>query len=187
VFKVDWAISEPVPWTNEQCRRAGTVHVGGTLDQVAASEAAVERGRHSDEPFVLVVQPTVMDPSRAPAGGHVLWAYCHVPNGSTLDRTEVIERQIERFAPGFRDTVLARATRNSVEYEAYNNNYVGGDINAGRASLPGAVLGPVPRWSRYRTALDGVYLCSSSTAPGGGVHGMCGYNAAREALRRELA
>lgn len=187
VFKVDWAISEPVPWRNEDCRRAGTVHVGGTLEQVAASEAAVERGEHSDRPFVLVVQPTVMDPSRAPAGGHVLWAYCHVPNGSTLDRTDVIERQIERFAPGFRDTVLARATRNTVEYEAYDNNYVGGDINAGRASLPAAVLGPVPKWSRYRTALDGVYLCSSSTAPGGGVHGMCGYNAAREALRRELA
>jgi phytoene dehydrogenase-like protein len=186
VFKMDWVISEPVPWTNPDCRRAGTVHVGGTLEQVAASEAAAEAGRHSDAPFVLVVQPTLMDPSRAPAGGHILWAYCHVPNGSTLDRSKVIEQQIERFAPGFRDTILARATRNAIEYEDYDNNFVGGDINAGRATFSAAVLGPVPKWSRYRTALEGVYLCSSSTAPGGGVHGMCGYNAAREALGREL-
>lgn len=182
VFKLDYALSEPVPWLNEGCRRAGTVHVGGTLEEVAASEAAVEAGRHSDRPYVLSVQATTVDPTRAPAGKHTLWAYCHVPNGSTLDRTEAIENQIERFAPGFRDTVIARATRTAREYQRYDANYVGGDVNGGRAGLYQAVLGPVPRWSRYSTPLAGVYLCSSSTAPGGGVHGMCGVNAAREAL-----
>lgn len=187
VFKVDYALSGPVPWANADCRLAGTVHLGGTLAEVAASEAAVEAGRHSDAPYVLVVQPGVVDPSRAPAGRHTLWTYCHVPSGSTLDRTAAIEAQLERFAPGFRDLVLARATRTAAGYEAYDANYVGGDINAGRTGLYQSVLGPVPRWSRYRTALDGVYLCSSSTAPGGGVHGMCGTNAAREALTRELA
>lgn len=187
VFKVDYALSGPVPWTNEAVGRAGTVHLGGTLAEVEASEAAVEAGRHSDAPYVLVVQSSVADPSRAPAGKGVLWAYCHVPNGSTLDRTAAIEGQLERFAPGFRDVVAARATRTAAEYETYDNNYVGGDINAGRSGLFQSLLGPVPRWSRYRTALPGVYLCSSSTAPGGGVHGMCGVNAAREALARELA
>ena len=186
VFKVDYALTEPVPWSNEACRSAGTVHVGGTLEQVEASEADVEAGRHSDAPYVLVVQSSVVDASRAPAGEHVLWAYCHVPNGSTLDRTEAVEDQLERFAPGFRDVVAARSTRTAAGYEAYDANYVGGDINAGRSGLWQALLGPVPSWSRYRTALPGVYLCSSSTPPGGGVHGMCGVNAAREVLAREL-
>ena len=187
VFKVDYALSEPVPWANEDCRRAGTLHLGGTLEEVAASEATVEAGRHSDAPYVLVVQSSAVDPTRAPRGRHVLWAYCHVPHGSDLDRTESVDRQLERFAPGFRDVVTARATRTAQEYEAYDANYVGGDINAGRSGLWQAVLGPVPAWSRYRTALPGVYLCSSSTPPGGGVHGMCGMNAAREVLARELA
>ncbi len=186
VFKIDYALSEPVPWTNPDCRQAGTLHLGGTLAEVAASESALEHGRHADRPFVLVVQPGVMDDSRAPAGRDTLWAYCHVPSGSGLDRTAAIEAQIERFAPGFRDTVLGRSTRTAAGYEAYNRNYVGGDINAGRAGLFQSVLGPVPRWSRYRTPLTGVYLCSSSTPPGGGVHGMCGMNAANEALRREF-
>ncbi|WP_375492399.1 phytoene desaturase family protein [uncultured Jatrophihabitans sp.] len=186
VFKVDYALSGPVPWAAAQCRAAGTVHVGGTLDEVAASEADVEAGRHSDRPFVLAVQPGVADPTRAPEGQHTLWTYCHVPHGSTLDRTAAIEAQLERFAPGFRDLVLARATRTAAQYEAYDANYVGGDINGGRAGLYQAVLGPVPAWSRYRTPLPGVYLCSSSTPPGGGVHGMCGVHAAREAMHREL-
>ena len=187
VFKIDYALTEPVPWTDERCRSAGTLHVGGSLEDVEASEADVEAGRHSEAPYVLVVQSSAVDPTRAPAGGHVLWAYCHVPNGSTLDRTEAVERQLERFAPGFRDVVAARSTRTAAAYEAYDNNYVGGDINAGLSGLRQAVLGPVPAWSRYRTPLPGVYLCSSSTPPGGGVHGMCGVNAAREAMSREFA
>jgi len=187
VFKIDYALSGPVPWANADCRRAGTIHLGGTLEEVAASEARVEAGRHSDAPYVLVVQPGVVDASRAPAGQHTLWAYCHVPNGSDLDRTAAVEAQLERFAPGFGDLVLARATRTAAAYEVYDNNYVGGDINAGRTGLYQSVLGPIPQWSRYRTAIDGVYLCSSSTPPGGGVHGMCGANAAHEALSRELA
>ena len=176
-----------MPWTAAACRRAGTVHLGGALAEIAASEADVEAGRHSDRPYVLVVQPGVADPSRAPAGQHTLWTYCHVPNGSTLDRTEAIENQLERFAPGFRDLVLARATRTAAEYETYDMNYVGGDISGGRAGLYQALLGPVPQWSRYRTPLPGVYLCSSSTPPGGGVHGMSGCHAAHAALGRELA
>lgn len=187
VFKVDYALSEPVPWTNADCRSAGTLHLGGTLEEVEASEADVEAGRHSDAPYVLVVQSSVVDPTRAPAGKHVLWASSHVPNGSRLDRTEAVERQLERFAPGFRDVVAARVTRTAAGYEAYDANYVGGDINAGLSGFRQAVLGPVPAWSRYRTALPGVYLCSSSTPPGGGVHGMCGVNAAREVLSREFA
>ena len=183
VFKLDWALSGPVPWTAPGGREAGTLHLGGTADEIARSEATVAAGRHPDDPYVLVVQPTLMDPSRAPAGQHVLWAYCHVPSGSTLDRTDAIERQIERFAPGFRDLILARSTRTAAEYEAYDANYVGGDINAGLATLRQSVLGPVARWSRYSTPIEGVYLCSSSTAPGGGVHGMSGHLAAREALR----
>ncbi len=187
VFKIDYALTEPVPWTNPDCHRAGTLHLGGTLAELEASEADVEAGRHSEAPYTLVVQPGVVDPTRAPAGRHTLWAYCHVPSGSTLDRTAAIERQLERFAPGFGDVVAARATRTAAGYEAYDANYVGGDINAGRTGLFQSVLGPVPAWSRYRTPLPGTYLCSSSTAPGGGVHGMCGANAAREALARELA
>ena len=186
VFKIDYALAGPVPWTHPDCRRAGTLHLGGTAAETAASEAAVEAGRHPDRPYVLAVQACVADPSRAPAGRHTLWAYCHVPAGSTRDRTAAVEAQIERFAPGFRDLVLARSTRTAAQYAAYDANYVGGDINAGRAGLAASVLGPAGGWSRYRTGVPGVYLCSSSTPPGGGVHGMCGHLAAREALAREL-
>jgi phytoene dehydrogenase-like protein len=179
VFKIDYALREPVPWTNPGCRQAGTVHVGGSLAEIAASEAEVESGRHSERPFVLTVQAGLPDPSR----GQTLWAYCHVPAGSTLDRSDAVEAQLERFAPGFRDVVLARHVRTAAQYEQYNSNLVGGDISAGRAGLFQTVLGPVPRWSRYRVPLPGTYLCSASTPPGGGVHGMCGMNAARAALR----
>jgi phytoene dehydrogenase-like protein len=186
VFKVDWALSGPIPWTNPDVARAGTVHLGGDLAELSRSEGLVEAGQHPDSPYVLGVQASVMDPTRAPAGQHSFWAYCHVPSGSTLDRTEVMEAQIERFAPGFRDLILARSTRNAVEYEAYDANYVGGDINGGLASFAQTLVGPVPKWSRFATAIDGVYLCSSSTPPGGGVHGMCGMLAAQEALRHRF-
>jgi phytoene dehydrogenase-like protein len=186
VFKVDWALEGPVPWTADGAQRAGTVHVGGTAEEVARSEADVAAGRHPERPFVLFVQPTVADPTRAPAGKHVGWAYCHVPNGSDLDMTEAIEAQVERFAPGFRDLVLARATHTAAEMQAYNANYVGGDINGGLQDLRQALFRPVPRLDPYATPARGIYLCSSSTPPGGGVHGMSGYHAARSALRRDL-
>jgi phytoene dehydrogenase-like protein len=184
VFKLDWALDGPIPWRAEACRRAGTVHVGGTLEEIAASEAAAAGGRVSERPYVLLAQPTVCDPSRAPAGKHTAWAYCHVPSGSPVDMTERVEAQIERFAPGFRDRVLARATMNAPEIEAYNPNYVGGDINGGRMDLGQLFTRPVARPVPYSTPDPRLYLCSSSTPPGGGVHGMCGYFAARAALRR---
>ncbi len=182
VCKVDWALSGPVPWDAEACRRAGTVHVGGTFEEVAAAEADVARGRHAERPFCIVVQPCVADPTRAPAGGHTLWAYCHVPNGSDLDVTASIERQIERFAPGFGDLVLARATRTGADEAADNPNHVGGDIAGGLSTVRQVLSRPTLRWNNYRTPLDGVYLCSSFTPPGGGVHGMCGQQAAETAL-----
>jgi phytoene dehydrogenase-like protein len=183
VCKVDWALSGPVPWSAEGCRQAVTVHVGGTFAEIASSEADVNTGRHPDHPYCLVTQPCVVDRTRAPAGSHTLWAYCHVPNGSDVDMTERIEAQIERFAPGFRDLVLARSTSTAVNEEERNPSYVGGDINAGAATLRQMVFRPSVRWNPYRTALDGVYLCSAATPPGGGVHGMCGLGAARAALR----
>jgi phytoene dehydrogenase-like protein len=186
VFKVDFALSGPVPWTNADVRRAGTVHLGGTFDEVSASEADAYAGRVSAKPYVLAVQATVADPTRAPARQHTLWTYCHVPNGSTADMTGAIEAQVERFAPGFRDLVLARATRGSQEYEAYDANFVGGDINGGAQTVRQTAFRPTPRWNPYTTALPGVYLCSASTPPGGGVHGMCGYNAAQAALHKEF-
>ena len=182
VCKVDWALSGPVPWEAPACRQAGTVHVGGTLEEVAASEAEVAAGRHPERPFCLVAQAGVVDPSRAPDGKHTLWAYCHVPSGSSVDMTERIEAQIERFAPGFRDLVLARATKTAAETERANPNYVGGDITGGMATLRQTVFRPTVRWDNYRTSSPGLYLCSASTPPGGGVHGMCGYGAARAAL-----
>ena len=172
-----------MPWTAEVCRQAGTVHVGGTLDEVTAAEAEVARGRHADRPFCIVVQPCVVDPSRAPPGRHTLWGYCHVPNGSSVDVTDAIERQLERFAPGFRDLVLARTTTTAAQAAAENPNYVGGDIGGGATSLLRTLSRPTLRWDPYRTPLQGVYLCSSYTPPGGGVHGMCGVFAARSALR----
>lgn len=186
VFKVDWALDGPIPWAATDVRHAGTVHVGGTFAEVAAAEAAAHGGRHAERPYVLLAQQTVADPTRAPAGKHTVWAYCHVPSGSTFDMTERVEAQVERFAPGFRDLVLDRATRDSVAVEAHNANYVGGDVNGGVQDLRQQLFRPVPSLHPYRTPSRGLYICSSSTPPGGGVHGMCGYWAARDALRREL-
>jgi phytoene dehydrogenase-like protein len=185
VFKVDWALDGPIPWTADGLRRAATVHLGGTVDAVAASEAEVAAGRHADRPFTLLVQYHPWDPTRAPEGRTAAWAYCHVPNGSDVDMTERIEAQVERFAPGFRDLILARATHTTARMEAHDANYVGGDINAGIADIRQLVLRPVPALDPYHAG-PGLYLCSSSAPPGGGVHGMSGYLAARSALRRDL-
>ena len=186
-FKIDWALSGPVPWLADGPRRAATVHLGGTLDEIGAAESDVAAGRHPDRPFVLFVQQTPFDPSRAPAGKHTAWGYCHVPNGSTVDMTERIEAQVERFAPGFRDLILARSTRGPADLEAYDENYVGGDINGGVQDWRQLIFRPIPRLDPYYAGTRGIYLCSSSTPPGGGVHGMSGHLAARSALRREFA
>jgi phytoene dehydrogenase-like protein len=170
----------------EVARRTVTVHVGGTFEEVARSEADVRAGRHSERPFVLVAQPCVVDPSRAPEGRHTLWAYCHVPNGSGVDMSERIEDQIERFAPGFRDVVLARVVRRADQAEADNPNLLGGDVNGGAQTLRQTAFRPVVRWNPYRTPVEGVYLCSASTPPGGGVHGMCGVSAADVVLRERF-
>lgn len=183
VCKVDWALSGPVPWAATACRETVTVHVGGTFEEIARSESEVNAGRHPEQPYCLVAQPCLVDPSRAPDGRHTLWAYCHVPNGSDVDMTDRIESQIERFAPGFRDLILARSTRTATAEEEHNPSYVGGDINAGAATLRQMLFRPTLQWNPYRTALRGVYLCSAATPPGGGVHGMCGLGAARTALR----
>ena len=184
VFKLDWALREPIPWRNAEVHRAGTVHLGGALEEITAAEAAVAGGGHPDRPYAIVVQPTVMDPGRAPAGAHVAWAYCHVPNGSTVDQTNAIEDQIERFAPGFRDVVLDRHAMNTATMEEHNPNNVGGDINGGAGDLRQLVTRPWISRNPWATCIPGVYLCSSSTPPGGGVHGMGGLHAARLALRR---
>jgi phytoene dehydrogenase-like protein len=182
VFKMDWALSGPIPWRAEACRRAGTVHVGGTLEEISASESDAFEGRLAERPFVLVGQASLFDPSRAPAGSHTAWAYCHVPNGSAVDRTAAIEAQIERFAPGFRDLVLARHAMNTAALEDYNPNCVGGDINGGAAILSQLFTRPVARLVPYATPDPRVFLCSASTPPTGGVHGMCGYHAAQAAM-----
>jgi phytoene dehydrogenase-like protein len=187
VFKLDWALDGPIPWRAEECSRAATVHLGATLEEIAASEAAPAQGRLAERPFVLLAQQSLFDPTRAPAGRHTAWAYCHVPNGSTADMTEPIETQVERFAPGFRDRILARSARGPLDLERENPNYVGGDINGGLADLRQLLTRPVARRSPYSTPLPGVFLCSASTPPGGGVHGMCGYHAARAALRYLLS
>jgi len=183
VCKVDWALDGPVPWKNETCRETVTIHAGGTIAEVARSEAAVAAGQHPEQPFCLVTQPGVVDQSRAPAGKQVLWAYCHVPAGSDVDMADRIEAQIERFAPGFRDLILARSVRTAAEMERYNPGYVGGDIAAGASTLRQTFGRPALRWDPYRVPLPATYLCSGSTPPGGGVHGMCGMWAARAALR----
>lgn len=187
VFKLDYALSGPVPWTAAECRGAGTVHLGGTLGEIASGELAVSRGAHPEKPYVLVAQQSIVDPTRAPTGQHALWAYCHVPNGSGFDMTTRVEAQLERFAPGFSDLVLARVTRGPQQLEAENPNYVGGDINGGLASLRQTVARPVPSLCPYATPNPRIFLCSASTPPGGGVHGMSGYHAARAVLRRALA
>jgi phytoene dehydrogenase-like protein len=184
VFKLDWALDGPIPWRAEECAQAATVHLGATLKEIADSEAAPGRGEIAERPYVLLAQQSLFDSTRAPAGQHTAWAYCHVPNGSTVDATERIEAQVERFAPGFRERILARSALGPADMERYNANYVGGDINAGAATLSQLFTRPVARPSPYTTPLPGVFLCSASTPPGGGVHGMCGYHAARAALSR---
>jgi phytoene dehydrogenase-like protein len=183
VFKVDWALDGPIPWRAPECARAATLHLGGTLAEIADAEAAVWRGEHPERPFVLLSQPSLFDPSRAPAGKHTAWAYCHVPNGSAVDMTEQIEGQIERFAPGFRRRVLARSVMGPAAMERHNANYIGGDISGGVQDVRQLFTRPVARLDPYATPAPGIYICSSSTPPGGGVHGMCGYWAARSALR----
>ncbi len=184
VFKVDWAVDGPVPWQDPIVNGAGTVHLGGSFAEIEASERAVQRGRHPERPFVLFVQATAADPTRAPEGKHTGWAYCHVPHGSTVDMTDAIEGQVERFAPGFRDRILARHTMGPAALEAHNANNVGGDIGGGVTDLRQFIRRPILSTKPWRTPLPGVFLCSSSTPPGGGVHGMCGWNAARLAVQR---
>ncbi|HZV53074.1 MAG TPA: NAD(P)/FAD-dependent oxidoreductase [Candidatus Dormibacteraeota bacterium] len=184
VFKLDWTLEGPIPWRAPECRRAATIHLGGTLEEIAAAEQDVAAGRHPARPFVILVQPTLFDPSRAPAGRHVAWAYCHVPNGSDRDMTEAIEAQIERFAPGFRDLVRRRSALGPRQVELRDANYVGGDINGGRQDLRQLFFRPVVRWTPYVTPDPRLFICSAATPPGGGVHGMCGWHAARAVLRR---
>jgi phytoene dehydrogenase-like protein len=186
-FKVDYALSGPVPWTNEECLRAGTVHVGGTAEEIAASEADSANDRHPERPYMLVAQQSLLDPTRAPAGKHTLWTYCHVPNGSTVDMTERMEAQLERFAPGFKDLVLARHVAGPSWFESYNPAYVGGDIAGGSHGGLQLVLRQTFRLQAYRTPDPSIFLCSASTPPGAGVHGMCGHHAANAALRGVLA
>src|SRR5580692_11040639 len=181
-FKVDYALREPIPWRTAECLRAATVHLGGSADEIAASEAAMRHGRHSERPFVLVVQPSLFDPTRAPAGRHTAWAYCHVPNGYEFDMLGIIESQIERFAPGFRDCVLARRVLSPADLEHMDANLTGGDISGGAMDIRQTLFRPTR--SHYATSARDIYLCSSSTPPGGGVHGMCGYHAAQVAMSR---
>lgn len=184
VFKIDWALSEAIPFKEAVCRNAGTVHIGGSFQEIALAEQKVWSGKHPQRPFVILVQPTVFDAGRAPEAKHTAWAYCHVPSGSTVDMTEAIENQVERFAPGFRDCVLARHSMTAREMERYNPNNVGGDINGGVQDFRQLFGRPAWRFPPYATPAKGLYLCSASTPPGGGVHGMCGYHAARTALQQ---
>ena len=183
VFKMDWALNEPIPFKNSACRTAGTVHLGNTLAEITASEQLSSSGKHPDKPFVLLAQQSLFDATRAPAGKHTAWAYCHVPNNSDKDMSTAIEQQVERYAPGFRDIILDRYVMNAQQIESYNPNYIGGDINGGIADIGQLFTRPALRASPYRTSKKGLYICSSSTPPGGGVHGMCGYHAARRALK----
>jgi phytoene dehydrogenase-like protein len=184
VFKVDWALNAPIPWNNPACRLSATVHLAGTLAEVGRAEAAVYAGKLDQRPFTILTQPSLFDETRAPPGQHTAWAYCHVPHGSTLDATEAVEAQVENAAVGFKSCILARFVKSAAAYEQYNPNYVGGDINGGSADLSQLFFRPLPRLDPYSTPAPDIFLCSSSTPPGGGVHGMCGYWAARSALRR---
>lgn len=186
VYKIDWALDGPVPFRAEACREAGTVHLGNTLEEIALSEQQAMSGIHAEKPYVLLAQQSLFDGSRAPDGKHTLWGYCHVPHGSRESMTEVIERQVERFAPGFRDRIIGRHEMNSADMEQYNPNYVGGDINGGILDIGQLFTRPALRRSPYRTSAKGIYCCSSATPPGGGVHGMCGYYAAKRALKDVL-
>lgn len=183
VFKIDWALDGAIPFTAEECRRAGTVHIGGRLEEIVASEQTVWDGGHAEKPYILLAQQSLFDATRTPRGKHTAWAYCHVPNGSTKDMTGTIEMQIERFAPGFRERILARHVMNTEQLESYNANYIGGDINGGAIDVRQLFTRPALRSSPYRTSAKGIYICSASTPPGGGVHGMCGYYAVKRALR----
>lgn len=183
VFKIDWALNGPIPFTASQCKQAGTVHLGNTWEEIAASEQLTAKGKHPEKPFVLLAQQSLFDRSRAPEGKQTAWAYCHVPNGSDVDMTERIEKQVERFAPGFKDRIIGRHVMNACQMEAYNPNYVGGDINGGVIDIQQLFTRPALRLSPYRTSAKKIYFCSSSTPPGGGVHGMCGYHAAKRALK----
>ncbi|MES2455930.1 MAG: NAD(P)/FAD-dependent oxidoreductase [Bacteroidota bacterium] len=183
VFKVDWALDGPIPFTAPDVRKAGTVHLGNTLEEIQLSEHQSSKGQHAEKPFVLLAQQSLFDDTRAPEGKHTAWAYCHVPNGSVKDMTEIIEQQVERFAPGFRDLIIGRHTMNTAQIQEYNPNYIGGDINGGIIDIGQIFTRPALRSSPYRTSAKGLYLCSSSTPPGGGVHGMCGYHAAKTALK----
>jgi len=183
IFKIDWALSEPVPFTNKKCRSASTAHLGGTMDEIYNSEALVGKGKIPEKPFVLFVQPGVVDPSRAPGSKQTAWAYCHVPSGSTVEMSNAIEAQVERFAPGFKDCIIGRHGMNTKDIQDYNPNDIGGDINGGAAIPTQLFTRPALRFSPYRTSANNIYICSSSTPPGGGVHGICGYYAARRALK----
>ncbi|MCK4894431.1 MAG: NAD(P)/FAD-dependent oxidoreductase, partial [Calditrichia bacterium] len=183
VFKIDWALNEAIPFNHGECQQASTVHIGGNWEEIALAEEQVSRGEHPERPFVLLAQQSLFDPKRAPVGKHSAWAYCHVPAGSTIDMTEHIENQVERFAPGFKDTIIARHTMNCLEYENYNANYIGGDINGGIQDWRQILARPVLRWNPYTTPNPSLFICSSSTPPGGGVHGMCGYHAAKTVLK----
>jgi phytoene dehydrogenase-like protein len=182
VFKVDYALRDPIPWTADACRHAATVHLGGTFDEIAASEAAMRNGQHAERPFVLLSQPTLFDPTRAPSNRHIAWAYCHVPNGSTFDMLGRLEGQIERYAPGFRDCILKRRVLSSADLEAMDANLVGGDVSGGGLDFRQLIIRPT--WRNYATSADDIFICSSSTPPGGGVHGMCGYHAANLAISK---
>jgi phytoene dehydrogenase-like protein len=183
VYKMDWALDGAVPFTAPECRQAGTVHIGGTLEEIAAGEQVMSKGGHSSKPFVLLAQQSLFDDTRAPKDKHVLWGYCHVPNGSTKNMTAIIESQVERFAPGFRERILARHVMDTAAMESYNANYIGGDIGGGIIDIGQLFTRPALRLSPYKTSQKGLYLCSASTPPGGGVHGMSGYHAARKALK----
>jgi phytoene dehydrogenase-like protein len=184
VFKIDWALNDPIPWTNELCRKAGTVHIGFTPEEIERSERIIYKNQMSEQPYVLLAQHSVFDPTRAPENKHTVWAYCHVPNSSTADVTNYIEDQVERAAPGFKDCILKRSTHTTSEMEAFNPNLVGGDINGGMQNLSQLFTRPVARLSPYTTPDPKVFICSASTPPGGGVHGMCGYNAANAVIKR---
>ena len=183
VFKIDWALDAPIPFTAAGCRQAGTVHIGNTLEEITEGERLSSKGLVAEKPFVLLAQQSQFDATRAPKDKHTAWAYCHVPNGSTHDMTSIIERQVERFAPGFRERILARHTFNNEQLEEYNPNYIGGDINGGIIDIGQLFTRPALRWSPYKTSAKGLYICSSSTPPGGGVHGMCGWHAAKRVLK----
>lgn len=183
VFKVDWALDDVIPFTAIGVNQAGTIHIGGTIQEIATSETQTNKGIHPEKPFVLLAQQSLFDKTRAPEGKQTAWAYCHVPHGSVRDMTETIEQQVERFAPGFRDRILARHAFNTQQMEEYNPNYIGGDINGGVQDIRQLFTRPVLRRSPYTASAKGIYICSSSTPPGGGVHGMCGYHAAKKALK----